>query len=65
PGETFALPGEEIEEPTDYEIYLLNRIEGRTGANHRSTTNWDDPLGIIEKMEFEQQCLHGPVGLSR
>jgi pilus assembly protein CpaC len=65
PGETFALPGEEIEEPTDYEFYLLNRIEGRTGANHRSTTNWDDPLGIIEKMEFEQQCLHGPVGLSR
>jgi pilus assembly protein CpaC len=65
PGETFALPGEEIEEPTDYEFYLLNRIEGRTGSNHRSTTNWDDPLGIIEKMEFEQQCLHGPVGLSR
>ena len=65
PGETFALPGEEIEEPTDYEFYLLNRIEGRTGTNHRSTTNWDDPLGIIEKMEFEQQCLHGPVGLSR
>jgi len=65
PGETFALPGEEIEEPTDYEFYLLNRIEGRTGSHHRSTTNWDDPLGIIEKMEFEQQCLHGPVGLSR
>jgi pilus assembly protein CpaC len=32
------LPGASVEDPTDLEFYLLGRMEGRTGRNHRSTT---------------------------
>jgi hypothetical protein len=46
------------------EFYLMNRIEGRTGQPFRSTTAWDDPLGLVRLMKLEKQCISGPVGFS-
>ncbi len=60
-----CLPGQEVQEPTDWEFYLLNRIEGRTGVPFRATTNWDDPLGKIRKWQLEQQHGCGPIGFSQ
>jgi pilus assembly protein CpaC len=59
-----ALPGDQIEDPNDLEFYLLNRIEGRTGRNFRSTTHWDDPLGLRRLMRLETRYVSGPVGYS-
>lgn len=64
PNEVPPLPGEGIKEPNDLEVYLLGRIEGRTGREHRSTTNWDDPLNCVEHMKLERRCVSGPVGFS-
>jgi pilus assembly protein CpaC len=59
-----CLPGQEVQEPNDWEFYLLNRIEGRTGVPHRATTNWDDPLGHIRKWQLEHTHGCGPIGFS-
>jgi pilus assembly protein CpaC len=59
------LPGQEIQAPNDLEFYLLNRIEGRTGRPHRPTTNWDDPLHMVELMKLEPAHVQGPCGYSR
>ncbi len=58
------LPGEEITDPNDLEFYLLNRIAGRTCREHRSTTGWDDPLGLVKRLKLESSCVCGPVGFS-
>jgi pilus assembly protein CpaC len=63
--ETGLLPGEEIQEPNDLEFFLLGRIEGRTGADFRSTTNWDDPADLVGKMKLHRKYLSGPSGYSR
>jgi len=63
--EPLLLPGQEIMEPNNLEFYLMNRIEGRTGRAHRSTTAWDcrrDDMHM--QMQIEQRYLMGPVGLS-
>ncbi|MCH7750649.1 MAG: hypothetical protein IH898_00625 [Planctomycetes bacterium] len=62
--EVGPLPGSEIKDPNDKEFYLLNRIEGRTGRHHRSTTSWDNPLGLVECLELQNRCTCGPVGFS-
>jgi len=62
--EVGPLPGSEIKDPNDKELYLLNRIEGRTGRHHRSTTSWDNPLGLVEFLELQSRCTCGPVGFS-
>ena len=59
------LPGQEIGEPCDLELYLLGRIEGRTGLPYRATTNWDDPLGIIRHHHIEKQHVYGDYGFSK
>ena len=59
-----TLPGCEIQEPNDLEFFFLNRIEGRTGRPHRSTTAWDDPWNLRHTLRFESQHLCGPVGFS-
>ncbi|MFO0902873.1 MAG: pilus assembly protein N-terminal domain-containing protein [Pirellulales bacterium] len=59
-----SLPGSEIQDPNDLEFYFLNRIEGRTGNNFRSTTAWDDPWGFRRLLHFESQQVAGPVGFS-
>ncbi len=63
--ETGLLPGEEVQEPNDLEFYLLGRAEGRTGADFRSTTSWDDPLNLREKLKLHRKYLTGPSGYSR
>ncbi len=63
-GQSLPLPGEEITDPNDLEFYLLNRIAGRTCREHRSTTNWDDPLGLVRRLKLESSCVCGPVGFS-
>jgi pilus assembly protein CpaC len=56
-------PGDEVEEPNDLEFYLLNRIEGRTGHCHRSTTEYDDPLHVVRcHMQLENDHVRGPHG---
>jgi len=59
------LPGTEVEDPNDLEFYLLGRIEGRTGKPFRSTTNWDDPLGLAGLLKLESKYVHGPTGFSQ
>ena len=58
------IPGTEIMEPNDLEFYLMQRIEGRTGRPHRSTTQWDNPFHHQSQMQVEQRYFVGPVGLS-
>jgi pilus assembly protein CpaC len=58
-------PGDEVKEPNDLEFYLLNRIEGRTGRDWRSTVHYDDPLHVLRcfmKLDDEHVC--GPHGFS-
>ncbi|MGI9469171.1 MAG: type II and III secretion system protein family protein [Rubripirellula sp.] len=58
------LPGTEVMEPSDLEVFLLGRISGRTGLPYRSTTNWDDPLGCIRQQRLEKNNVYGPYGFS-
>ena len=57
------LPGQEIEDPTDWEFYGLNRFEGRTGQNFRSTVQYD-PFCRDSVIEYERCNIQGPVGFS-
>jgi pilus assembly protein CpaC len=59
------LPGQDILEPCDLELFLLGRLEGRTGLPYRATTNWDDPLGKIRQQQIEKQHVYGPYGFSK
>lgn len=59
------LPGGDVMEPNDLEVFLMNRISGRTGEPHRSTTNWDDPLGRIRQQRLEKKNVYGPFGFAR
>ncbi|HEU5117005.1 MAG TPA: hypothetical protein VFT74_10060, partial [Isosphaeraceae bacterium] len=64
PGQVPPGPGDEVKEPNDLEFYFLNRIEGRTGVDFRSTTNWDDVFGLARHMNLERKYVHGPAGFS-
>ena len=57
-------PGDEVKGPNDLEFYFLNRLEGRTGNDHRATTNWDDPLNLRKHLNLEKKYVQGPVGYS-
>lgn len=63
--ETGLLPGEEVQEPNDLEFFLLGRVEGRTGEDFRSTTNWDDPADLVGRMKLHRRYLSGPSGYSK
>jgi pilus assembly protein CpaC len=64
PGQVPAGPGDEVNEPNDLEFFLMNRIEGRTGVDKRSTTSYDDPLHLIRHSIVEKKYLIGPSGYS-
>ena len=64
PGQVPAGPGDEVREPNDLEFFLMNRIEGRTGVDKRSTTSYDDPLHLIRHSIVEKKYLIGPSGYS-
>ena len=57
-------PGDEVKGPNDLEFYFLNRLESRTGKDHRATTNWDDPLNLRKHLNLEKKYVQGPVGYS-
>ncbi len=65
PGQVPAGPGDEVREPNDLEFFLMNRIEGRTGIDKRSTTSYDDPLHLIRHSIVEKKYLIGPSGYSQ
>jgi pilus assembly protein CpaC len=57
------VPGEEFKEPNDLEFFLLNRIEGRTGRDFRSTVEYDDALHVLRcLLKLEQEHVRGPHG---
>lgn len=64
PGQVPPGPGDEVKEPNDLEFYFLDRIEGRTGVDFRSTTAWDDPLHLVPLLNLEKKYVHGPAGFS-
>ena len=65
PGQVPPGPGDEVVSPNDLEFYLMNRIEGRTAIDNRSTTHYDDPFGLIRRSIVEKKYLIGPSGYSR
>lgn len=65
PGQVPPSPGAEVVQPNDLEFFFLNRIEGRTGIDGRSTTSYDDPLHLIRHSIVERKCLIGPSGFSK
>jgi pilus assembly protein CpaC len=63
PEQVPPTPGDEVNEPNDLEFYLLNRIEGRTGRDWRSTTNYEDCLHILRcNMKLQKDHVRGPYG---
>lgn len=56
-------PGDEVVDPTDLEFYLLNRIEGHTTKDFRSTTDYEEPLRRLDCfMKLQKQRIHGNYG---
>lgn len=56
-------PGECVNEPTDLEFYLGNRIEGRSGRDFRSTVNYECRLPALRSlMRLEELNIRGPHG---
>jgi pilus assembly protein CpaC len=56
-------PGDEVKEPNDLEFYLLNRIEGRTGVDYRSTTHYDDATYFLRcLLRLHDDKVRGPKG---
>lgn len=58
------LPGSDVIPPSDFEFYLLNRIESRLGRPVRPTANWDDPLNLRSHHALERAHVSGPSGFS-
>ena len=47
------------------EFYLLDRIEGRTGRDFRSTTHYDDATNVVRcLLRLHEQNVRGPQGYS-
>ena len=57
------LPGEEITDPNDDELYYMGRIEGRMRRPHRSTVDYEY-LGRMPRPDYEMEYMSGPVGFS-
>ena len=65
PEEVGPRPGDDVYEPTDIELYLLGRLQGRTrDYSFRSTTIIDDPLNLIRRQKLEDRSIQGPHGFS-
>lgn len=57
------LPGHDLLEPTDFEFYLLGRLESHTGLDYRSPIRTDKSRKDQFRM-MEQTFLCGPTGPS-
>lgn len=55
-------PGDEVKTPTDFEFYLLNRIEGRRGEDFRATTDYDICGARRCLHRLHQERMEGPCG---
>ena len=64
PDEVPPLPGEDVNEPTDLELFFLGRIEGRISRDYRSTTDWDSPNRLLKLITLEKKYVRGPHGYS-
>ncbi|HKI35023.1 MAG TPA: hypothetical protein VKA46_24415, partial [Gemmataceae bacterium] len=65
PDQVPPSPGDEVKEPNDLEFYLLNRIEGRTGVDFRSTTHYDDAAYVLRcLLRLHDEHVRGPYGFS-
>lgn len=62
--EGMPLPGDDVTDPTDKELYLQNQIEGTTGIQHRSTVDFQRYRPKI-RMRHEKRLISGPVGFGR
>jgi pilus assembly protein CpaC len=65
PNQVPPTPGDEVNGPTDLEVYLLGRIEGRTGRDFRATVNYECiPSFVKQSMQLEKGHVCGPHGFS-
>lgn len=64
PDQVPPVPGSDVGEPTDWELYFLNRIESRKGVDFRSTTAWDNAQEKLYLMKMQKKVLKGEVGFS-
>lgn len=68
PDQVGPLPGCEIRDPDDHELFQLGRIESRhPGIDYRAVNGWDDPKQV-RKLKLGEATLrdyHGPFGFSR
>jgi pilus assembly protein CpaC len=56
-------PGDGIATPSDFEFYFLNRIEGRTGRDWRSTTQYEKQLPAVRALlRLDAAHVVGPHG---
>ncbi len=55
-------PGDEVNAPNDLELYLGNRIEGKTGRDWRATTQRYSVLPTF--LRLQDQYIRGPHGFS-
>jgi pilus assembly protein CpaC len=56
-------PGDEIATPSDFEFYFLNRLEGRTGRDWRSTTQYEKQLPAVRALlRLDAAHVVGPHG---
>jgi pilus assembly protein CpaC len=56
-------PGDEVTTPSDFEFYFLNRIEGRTGREWRSTTQYEKQLPAVRALlRLDAAHVAGPYG---
>jgi pilus assembly protein CpaC len=63
PDQVPPSPGDEVKEPNDLELYLLGRIQGRTGVDFRATTDYPDVLFALRCfLRLEEQHIRGPHG---
>jgi pilus assembly protein CpaC len=65
PEQVGPLPGDEIVEPTDHELFKLGLIEGKTGVPFRSTTETPYVPDFRHLRIIEQRYLFGPCGYSQ
>ena len=64
PDQVPPVPGAEVTDPDDFELYLLGQIEGRTGFDFRATTAWDQTPHARRLIKLEQRNVCGPHGYS-
>jgi pilus assembly protein CpaC len=65
PNQVPCAPGDEVKDPTDFEFYLLNRVENRNGTEYRATLGWDRPWNLKREIKVQRDCAAGPVGFSQ